>query len=77
MNMPKPLDLDIPEAHSPLELALAQALEHIEYILNQRSGAFVNEDETTRQIRGIINSALKKTGVTADLRRLSRAKVNN
>jgi len=66
--MPKPLDLDVPEAHTPLELDLAEALEQIEYILNQWPRASVN-DETTRLIRGIINNALRKAVVAADHKR--------
>ena len=69
--MAQPLELDVPEAHTPLELDLAEALERIEAILNKQPGAFVNEDEITRQMRGIIDAALKKAGVTADLRRLT------
>lgn len=69
--MPKPIELDVPEALAPLECDLAEALERIEYILNQRPGAFVNEDKTTRQIREIINGALKKAVIAADLRRLT------
>jgi hypothetical protein len=69
--MAESVELDVPAAHSLLELDLAEALERIEAILNKQPGAFVNEDETTRQIRKIINGALKKAVTTAGFRRLT------
>ena len=72
--MSKPVELDVPDAHTPLEYDLAEALEHIEHILNKRPGAFVNENQETRQMRGIINAALKKMRVTGDFRRLTGPK---
>jgi hypothetical protein len=54
---------------TPLELDLAVALEHIEALLNKQPGAYVNEDETTRKIRGIIEDALKKAVDAGDRER--------
>jgi len=68
--MAKSLERDGPTAYTPLERDLAEALERIEAVLDKRPGAFINEDEATRQMREIIKNALKKVRATISLRRL-------